>query len=121
MLKTAYLKVTGASGTAETGFAITGEVKGLLTKMANAPAGTTDIIVRTKGPQPTTYDLYNVLNQNDSTTYVGLRVAATDKSLVAFTNSYVPYCVADILELVVAQGDADTVVEAWVFYDDGRP
>lgn len=129
MLRQAPIRVTttgGAGVAAGSGFTdepIVGEVLGVyLNFHASAPGATTDTTFRSKG-SPGGAPSYTMLALTNTATdgYFAPRAKPVDNANAAITNAFAPYCVADYLEVAVAQCDALTdAVVATVFYDDKR-
>lgn len=124
-LKTLHFPtVVGAASTTASGYAVRGTVEAVVVRAANGPAGPTlDVTLRTKGEGPPSYTVLALTNLADGTVYRMPRepgVTSSGAAQAAGDVLYEPFRVADRLEVVVAQGDADTEVEVWVLYDDGR-
>ncbi len=122
-LKHAYLKRTN-DGDVDSEYAVRGTVEAVYVRAAGGPAGPTlDVTLKTVGDGPPSITLLTLTNLADGSYYKQPRepgVLSTGAAEAVGDVLYEPFRVSDKLRLTVAQADADTVVEAWVLYDDRR-
>ena len=97
-----------ATGTGQTARPVRGRVLGVYFNFhASAPGATTDTTLRTKGQAAPSYNIVALTN-TVTDIYVAPAAKPVDSANAAITNAFVPFVVADYLEVAVAQCDALT-------------
>lgn len=109
-----------ATANADTTAIVTGRVRAIYIKYNHSPpAGTTDVVIATKGtsPSPPTRALLTITNAATDAWFYPV-VQADDTVGAAITDAYTAIAVYDLVNVKIDDADAGDSVDVWILLEE---